>query len=85
MLPEAMRAAEALKERKRQEMARALPNASELDDDGEMHGAEPHTYSLQIKRKRMNGILKKMMIDAGYDDLARMTSVRSERVDDELG
>ncbi len=43
------------------------------------------TYTLQMKKKRHQMMLKKMLKDAGYGDLAAMTSIGKDHytVDDE--
>jgi hypothetical protein len=36
---------------------------------------------MQLKKKRMSGLLKTMLKDAGYGDLSRMTTFHNERLE----
>jgi hypothetical protein len=51
------------------------------DDDEHVHNP---ALSLQLKKRRYQGLYKKLLTDAGYGDMARMVNVRheSERDDD---
>lgn len=40
-------------------------------------------YQLQLKKKYQTNLLRKMLADAGYDDLAKMTTIRKARFEDE--
>lgn len=42
---------------------------------------DPRMYSLELRKKRMSGLLKKMLQDSGYGDLAKMTNFHNERME----
>jgi hypothetical protein len=42
---------------------------------------DPRVYTMQLKKKRMSGLLKTMLKDAGYGDLSRMTTFHNERLE----
>jgi len=44
---------------------------------------DPRIMTLQIRRKHQNSLLRKMLQDAGYADLARQTNFRTETVEDD--
>lgn len=43
---------------------------------------EPQVLQLQLKRKHAANMLKRMLSEAGYDDLARYTSLNREKLED---
>jgi hypothetical protein len=49
-------------------------------DEPEMH--DPKVLQLRIRRKHQLGMIKKMLEDAGYEDLARMTTLQRREYDD---
>ena len=60
------------------------PAAADLEDQ-EMDNIprdDPRYLQLELKKKHMNNLLKRMLVDGGYDDLARMTTLRRAGVED---
>lgn len=51
-------------------------------DDPAMH--DPKILQMQIKRRHQLGILKKMLEDSGYGDLAKMTTLSKRDFDENL-
>lgn len=45
---------------------------------------DPRTLQLQIRKKHQMGILKKMLEDAGYGDLAKMTTISKRDYDEDI-
>jgi hypothetical protein len=45
--------------------------------------SDPFVYRLQMKKKRQMMALRQMLEDAGYPDLAKMSTVRRERISEE--
>lgn len=43
--------------------------------------SDPKVLELRLKRKYQMGLIKKMMQDAGYDDLAKMTTIGKRSYD----
>lgn len=58
------------------------PIEVEADSMRAERGANPSVLQLQMKRKYHNNILRRMLVDAGYGDLARMSTIRRERLED---
>lgn len=56
----------------------------ELDEPSEhVHADEPFIYQLKLRKKARQLALKRMMTEAGYGDLARMTSIGREHLGDD--
>ena len=51
-----------------------VPDIDLYDED------TPEAYRLAIRKKRQAQLIKQMMQDAGYDDLARMTTIKKEKM-----
>lgn len=49
----------------------AMPDMAEHEDPEEF-------WKLKLKKKRRQQMLKQMMVDAGYEDLAKMTNISEE-------
>jgi hypothetical protein len=43
----------------------------------------PEVYKLMLKRKRLGAILRQMMMEGGYDDLARTTKFTRTHLSEE--
>ena len=54
------------------DMGDVLPDPEDYGDQ--------EVWALKMKKKRRQQLLKQMLMDAGYDDLAKMTSVSEEQV-----
>jgi hypothetical protein len=39
------------------------------------HGEDPQMWELKVKKKRRQQMLRQMLVDAGYGDLAQMTNI----------
>lgn len=58
-----------------------LPPADALEEGYEPDSAEmpdSKTYSMHMKRKRRTAMLKKILEDAGYDDMAKSINIRED-------
>ncbi len=66
-----------LKDKERQNFADSSPAEYE---EGEPASAEmpdaAHGFSIELKRKRRTSMLKNMLMNAGYGDLAKMINVK---------
>lgn len=51
-------------------------------DEPAMHGDEK-ILQLKLKKKNQINMLKRMLADAGYGDLAKMTTISKHDLDDE--
>ncbi len=67
------------KDKKRQEFADTSPaDLTMVDEDpasAEMPDA-PHGFTVALRRKRRTAMMKKMLSDMGYGDLAKMINVK---------
>ncbi len=67
-----------LKEKTRGAFADESP--SEFDEGMEPDSAEApdtaHGFTIGLKRKRRSVMLKNMLVDAGYNDLAKMINIK---------
>jgi 3-deoxy-D-arabino-heptulosonate 7-phosphate (DAHP) synthase class II len=43
---------------------------------------DPQYMTLKLRKKHQTNLMRRMLQDAGYADLARMTQFRRERLDD---
>lgn len=67
-----------IKEQRRQAFADASPEFDseyEAADEPEMPDA-PGGFRMQLKKKRRTAMLRKMLADAGYGDLAKMMNIK---------
>lgn len=70
---------QALRDRERDERAppddiHDIPAERTFKDDGSQ-------FAMMMRRKRVEGVLKHMLSDAGYGDLAKMSSIRRQKED----
>ncbi len=68
-----------LSDRRKQDFADSVgPSYSEVEDmDPSSHeDDEAHGFRLQLRRKRKSALLKRMLMDGGYGDLAKTVSVK---------
>jgi hypothetical protein len=73
---------EMLREKKAGEFADpSNPVYSEAEEDDEPFEDEaPRSgFTMQLKHRRKSAFLKKMLADQGYDDLARMISIKENK------
>jgi len=52
------------------------------EDIAHVSREDPRFYTLALRKKHQTAMLKKMLQDAGYKDLARMTGFRREQMED---
>jgi hypothetical protein len=71
-----------LKRRQSEDLPRQLPEVPD-EMDGRFAVDDPAAFQLVLKKRRNNGMLKKMLADAGYTDLAHMVTVKRERLEDD--
>ncbi len=65
-----------LKDKRRQDFADSSPIDEEYEpDEAEMPDAQ-HGFSIQLKKKRRTAMLKHMLADSGYGDLAKMINIK---------
>lgn len=62
----------------------SLPTGTGYEDVARVPHDDPRLLTMQLRRKHQLGLLRKMLEDAGYGDLARATSFRNERLEDDL-
>ncbi len=67
-----------VKDKRRQEFADASSPVyeGEPDSDGAEMPDDPHGFEIGMRRKRRTTMLKKMLADAGYNDLSKMISIK---------
>lgn len=65
-----------LKDKERQNFADSSP--AEYDDEPASYEQPDaaHGFSIELKRKRRTSMLKNMLMNAGYGDLAKMLNVK---------
>jgi hypothetical protein len=59
------------------------PVVSGYEDVARVPRDDPRILTLQMKRKHQMSLIRKMMQDAGYADLARQTNFRTETLEDD--
>ncbi len=69
-----------ISDKRKQEFAdSAGPGFSEVDSmdpSGGGHEEDEHGFRLQLRRRRKTALLKRMLVDGGYGDLAKSVSVK---------
>lgn len=69
-----------LSDRRKQDFADSVgpgyADVDALDPQGEGHEGDEHGFKLQMRRKRKTAILKQMLTNGGYPDLAKTVSVK---------
>lgn len=60
------------------------PADEPIVDDVPSHGDERY-LALKLKKKHQMLMLKKMLAEAGYDDLAKMTTISKHDLEDDMG
>lgn len=73
-LPQTRKAMEYFREGNEPEQALAM-----MDDDQPSHADNAEILQLKLKRRYRMQLIKQMLQDAGYGDLAQMTQVKAER------
>ena len=53
-------------------------------DDVPSHGDDRYMM-LKLKKKHQMALLKKMLSEAGYDDIAKMATISKRELDDDRG
>lgn len=43
---------------------------------------DPRYLMFKMRRKRQNALLKQMLVDAGYGDLAKMSAISRDEIED---
>lgn len=62
------------------ERPRASEHGAHLDDFMQQTMGPNEVYGLEVKKRYRNRMIKQMLKDAGYDELASMIKVTSERI-----
>ncbi len=65
-----------LKDRERQNFADNSPAEYEAEPAAAEAPDAAHGFSIELKRKRRTSMLKNMLMNAGYGDLAKMLNVK---------
>ena len=65
-----------LKQKRRQDYADSSPVDDDYEPAEHEMPDEQHGFSIQLKKKRRTAMLKHMLSDAGYDDLAKMINIK---------
>lgn len=65
-----------LSDKRRQDFADESPDFGMESDDVPETLEAPHGFEMMLKKKRKNALLKKMLVDDGYSDLAKMINIK---------
>ncbi len=69
-----------ISEKRKEEYASSVApgyaEAEAMDPIGSTHNEEEPQFRLQLRRKRKSAMLKRMLVDGGYGDLAKTVTVR---------
>lgn len=70
---------QALHDRERYQEDRDIPDDLHEEPASHTFKDDGSRFGYQLRQKRISGILKTMLKDAGYGDLAKMAAIKRER------